>query len=350
MTPARTRAPYDPTEEPYAFVNAAAATHTRFDDPRRRRDSNTPLGVAAVAALLLHAAALPWLTLDVSPPPRPAALPRVDVPQAPPPPAEDEPQIGKPDSTVSSVAWIDYRSFEELMARKASTLQPALQQLADPVEHAPPELDPTPPAPVARPGEAAPPVMAEQQLEMPSVPGALAMKQPLPLPNLKVEAAEVPFAQVVAPPEAGERREEDAPTPQAPQPEPVAAAAAAPPSDARPTSSPRSDREAPPVTTNDDQLAVKPGRVLAAPGLEIKTVAPRFSIPARFTTPINPEAVITFDHTGKVLEVTLTRSSGYANVDGPVLASLYAWRAAGERIENMTGTLKLNVKILLGPE
>ena len=96
----------------------------------------------------------------------------------------------------------------------------------------------------------------------------------------------------------------------------------------KPTAAPRSDRESSASTLEVDRTEIKPGRVLTSDGIEIKTVQPRFSVVTQVSTlPNNPVARIVFNpRDGSVIDVTLVRSSGYPNVDGPVLASLYKWR------------------------
>jgi outer membrane biosynthesis protein TonB len=317
--------------------------------PLRDRDSPAPLLICAAVAIVLHVAVLAMFLTQVV-----AVIPsqRSERPSAvivpPPPPQDDEVTIGREDSVVSSVAWIDHADFHDLLARRSRTLQPALQQMVDPVEEAPIELDATPPAPVAV-AEVAPPTPPQpevpaEQLRPPA--GAIAARVPLPLPELDTPA-ETPLARRIAPVEPGEREPDHVVTP--PTPEPVAPSPPTPASasEARPTAAARSDREAPPTTVLEDSFRVVPGRVEARHGLEIQTVAPRFSIPARFTAPRNPVAEVVFNRHGEVVDARLTRSTGYENVDGPILASLYRWRAKGERIEQMQGTLTITVNILL---
>ena len=42
-----------------------------------------------------------------------------------------------------------------------------------------------------------------------------------------------------------------------------------------------------------------------------------------------------FDRTGKVVQATLLASTGHENVDGPIVDSLYRWRARGELLERL---------------
>jgi len=163
--------------------------------------------------------------------------------------------------------------------------------------------------------------------------------QPVPVPQT---------AEAVTP---GELPGEDdlAATSEAQPAEPRPDAAAASEQPARPTAAPRRDREAPPVVRVNETVRVRPGAVLTSEGIEIRTVAPRPSVVAQSSTiPRNPQAVLTFNRHGEVVEVTMVRSTGAGNWDGPVVASLYQWRASGRRIEALgEGYLEIPVRLLL---
>lgn len=78
------------------------------------------------------------------------------------------------------------------------------------------------------------------------------------------------------------------------------------------------------------------GRVLVSDGVEVKTAIPHYNISTLYTaSPRNPIANIIFDNTGQVLHAELSRSSGFMDVDGPILSSLYKWRASGEKIRKL---------------
>lgn len=134
-------------------------------------------------------------------------------------------------------------------------------------------------------------------------------------------------------------------------PKPATSAASASESNEdRPTSVPRSDREsiATQTTPMPDQIVL--GRVLVSDGIEIKTVRPRFNISTLFTaTPRNPVATIVFDKTGQVVRAELVLSSGFADIDSPILNSLYRWRASGKKLEDhKSATFTIhNMKLLL---
>lgn len=329
-------------------------------------------------------------------------------------PDEEKIRLGQENGDKLSLAWIGHEDPRELLGRKSTVVQPGLQQQADPTENAPPELDATAPAPMpseaASPAAAESPALTEPTPPTPDAPTGLGTSVPVspapasppappaPAPLLTPERvalltrlpdtiarAELPkFDRLLdAPPgptqEAPEAPDTDAPetnpdgvttsAPMAPTPEPTptvqaepAPPASTPPSvpsppahpapatDARPTSSARADRESAPVNLVGS-TEVRPGGVLARDGIEIKTVAPRFSAVTSVTAaPINPKADITFDTDGRVINVELTTKSGFENVDGPVIASLYKWRATGSKLRELTGPFTMTVTILLRGE
>lgn len=112
-----------------------------------------------------------------------------------------------------------------------------------------------------------------------------------------------------------------------------------------------SDRESDPTSRVDvspDQW--KSNKPLAAHGLDIKTRRPVFPELTRLTaTPANPVVEIHFDRTGVPRRVVLLRSSGDSRVDGPVLDSVYRWRASGERLSRLGEgeVVRLEMRIML---
>lgn len=97
-------------------------------------------------------------------------------------------------------------------------------------------------------------------------------------------------------------------------------------------------------------ISVNPGKPLAAKGLRIQTVRPRWSTYALATA--NPNDVVVriwFDSSGRVTKATIIQSSGRDDVDRPILDSVYNWRAAGEHLQTIRnqpdGRLQLVFKI-----
>jgi len=85
----------------------------------------------------------------------------------------------------------------------------------------------------------------------------------------------------------------------------------------------------------ESAINAKPGRVIAAQGLQIKTVRPEWAIATRLrASPKNPVVKITFGRAGKVIRAAFVaeQSTGDKEVDGPLLAALYRWTAKGEQL------------------
>lgn len=107
------------------------------------------------------------------------------------------------------------------------------------------------------------------------------------------------------------------------------------PQPASPESGNRADRES--VATSTLQAAKEDlGKPLAAHGLEIRTVRPRFSHFTRLTArPRDPLLRIQFDHLGRVYDVEVIRSSGNEDVDRNLRDAAFQWRAAGEPLAKL---------------
>lgn len=117
-----------------------------------------------------------------------------------------------------------------------------------------------------------------------------------------------------------------------------------------PTAAARSDRQSMPVMLNDTPLDIpaRNGTVQVADGIEMKTFLPQISVvTANSSLPNNPTAKLTFAPDGRVIEVKLTKSTGYADWDGPVIASFYRWRASGKRLEELGRSFEITVNLLL---
>lgn len=96
-----------------------------------------------------------------------------------------------------------------------------------------------------------------------------------------------------------------------------------------------SDRQTDASSTERAEI-VRPGHPVAAKGLEIVTRRPVFSKVTRVTAfPKNPTVEVTFGRDGRVNKVRLLESSGYSEVDQPVLDAVYAWTARGEALRKI---------------
>jgi hypothetical protein len=118
----------------------------------------------------------------------------------------------------------------------------------------------------------------------------------------------------------------------------------------RETSAPKTDRDSAPVSlTGDSTLKVQPGRVITGKGIEIKTFHPEFSIVAMISSvPSNPTCRVVFAKDGSVDSAEILRSSGYPNIDGPILSSLYRWEATGEELKKLNRPFSLTIEVILG--
>ena len=254
---------------------------------------------------------------------------------------EEEVELGRDDEPERvTVAWIAHDDFQDLLARQSVTHQPAVQAQVNPTPDAPLEPEPdgaagavSPPVAAAAPATPVPPTPDPADLT----------ERPDPTPP-----GDVPAPAAASPPPSPDEQIE--PTDATVKVETLPATPAEPAPGDKPTSTPRSDREAPPTLTVDAET-VRPGQVLVGPGLEVKTVRPRFSATARtIALPVNPTAVITFEPDGKVSAAELTTSTGFDNVDGPILSSLYGWEATGRALEQRDEPFQIKIRILLVDE
>lgn len=133
-----------------------------------------------------------------------------------------------------------------------------------------------------------------------------------------------------------------------PSPTPVAQrpssnAAARPP--ARPASPAagapgiQSDRESIAAALKNAPV-VKPGQVVAAKGMEIRTRRPQWTNTTELTrSPRNPTVEITFGRDGKVRKAEFVAvgshiySTGFDDVDEPLLDAIYLWTAKGKPLD-----------------
>ena len=195
---------------------------------------------------------------------------------------------------------------------------------------------PTPPAPA-------------QQTPAPPIPTT--QKSPVkPTPEAKAAASSVaPAAPAQAhAPATLVSPGNPAPLATGPHPGPTDSDAGEPSALARPTGAPKSDRESAPVSLTDSPLPARPGRVIAGNGIEIKTAFPQFSAIALSTSiPANPEVKVVFDRDGAVIDAQITKSSTYPNIDGPILASLYKWKATGHMLEELNAPFSVTIRIIL---
>lgn len=306
-----------------------------------QRDSNLPLWIGLIVALTLHAlGAVSWAMWDLVSSIR---WMRVDPTYSQPeliPEEEEKLMPGQLTPGISRVNLVTHEDYQKLLADQAKFDQPMTQTKVDPTPDAQRSpLDPTPPAIQSKTAEPLPASQMLVQAPRPTEPTPQAMR---PLNAETFDGPRDPDAeltqaveQAIDPEtEPGELSEPDiAAQPTPPQPERVTIAeprpASAEPSVSDPTVAPKTDSESPAVSRIKG-LAIQPGSVHSVQGVKITTVAPRFSLVARHTTtPHDPIVRVTFDSNGKAIRADVIRSSGYDNIDSPILNSLYQWTAEG---------------------
>lgn len=336
-------------------------------------------------------------------------------PESAPERRNDELTLGSPTSQATSITWIGYDEYQRHVATtKSLTDQPELRmddpggpagssgqgaEAARAEAGAGPPPVPTAEAETQTPAAAEPAVVVDEALRpavLPREPGIAPSSAPSGAPAVVTAPAEskprdpqrvvgagqaAPARLIGTVPPPDERAEKVAMATQASRlVEPVARPTAASP--AKSLSPARSPQKPPPLETPMDQpgggsppggedargnradresvasaviTADKDdlGKPLAARGLEIKTVRPRFTQYTRLTAaPRDPVLRVYFDRNGKVQKVEVLRSSGIPDVDRPVLDAIYQWRAVGEQLGSLRegdppATLPVEFKILL---
>jgi hypothetical protein len=266
-----------------------------------------------------------------------------------------KPQPRNPESRPLALSTI---RLPEQPGAKAVAPQPIPQAKASPTTAAPPSpaVAPMPQSPQAKPElRSAPPTLAALPITpKPDAPaGAPAMKQPPPQApdERKTQTPDKPVDPAAKPTDGQQPQPTPKPTqtPQPSQTRPVTTPSM--PRDAKPTAAPRDPmREAPPVTRIEN-LKIQPGRVVSQQGLQINTVTPRIAPVALYSSaPVNPDVIVVFNRAGEVVKAEIVKSTGYMNIDAPILQSLYKWSAQGELLSRVPETLTLQVHILLTDE
>lgn len=113
----------------------------------------------------------------------------------------------------------------------------------------------------------------------------------------------------------------------------------------------KSDRESDATSVVDAPPSTwRNGKPLARKGVEVKTRKPELPILTRLTTsPANPVCEIIFGRDGVPVTCRILQSSGYPDIDGPVLDALYRWRAKGSQLDKLAPgkTLPFRVRFIL---
>jgi TonB family protein len=324
-----------------------------MDEPDPQLSLRLTIGLAAslVAHALLAATLwLPWpwaggeTAADKSQQKEHEQTERKDEPA----PRRERVVLGQARSEKQTVAWISHAAYQQMIAPQGRTRQPALQEKAKPIQRAPVELDPTPPMPKAS-------EPAKRAAGEPPTIDALGAARPTPgLPQTPTESGTVSFRpeHVDQPGPTKERTTPNA-TRQGGRRGTRMAHAKQIQRPSQPTAAPKSDKESPTprqIDVNETER-VRLGEVVAREGIEIKTKAADFSAVALASSlPTNPRVKVTFDPSGEVIDAELLRSSGFDNVDSPVLSSLYQWEASGPRVAEAEAPFSVTINVILAAE
>lgn len=112
-----------------------------------------------------------------------------------------------------------------------------------------------------------------------------------------------------------------------------------------------SDLESPATSvTQVDAKLWKNGRLVAAQGIQLKPRQPQFTtlqLVSLLPGCRPPVVSLTFDGTGKCVDVFFNLSSGDSEIDGVIRNSLFFWRAAGKKIDALKDGEKVRVTLQL---
>jgi hypothetical protein len=114
----------------------------------------------------------------------------------------------------------------------------------------------------------------------------------------------------------------------------------------------KSEKEAD-ASSTEKAIDIRPGHPAAAQGLDITTKRPYFTrLTSVIAYPGNPLLKVTFNAKGIVTNVVLVESSGFKDVDDPVINAIYEWTAKGKALAELTAGdpkagITISVRILL---
>ena len=91
----------------------------------------------------------------------------------------------------------------------------------------------------------------------------------------------------------------------------------------------------------------KTGRPVAAEGIILRPRRPSFTAHQSVKNPRGLTALLVIDHRGRPIDVEVISGTGSASIDRSLVASLYRWRAAGDKINSLAeeGTFKITIHI-----
>lgn len=284
-----------------------------------RRTSLTILAGAA-GSIAAHTALLGSVWSAAGP--QAAAALRAEPPPPPQRPPVDEVALGLDVPDRATVTWVGFVTPTEHMARLseieqgAFTSAPAGRMDASPAPAPPAER----PAPEALPSSAAP--------ANPAPAGTVTIRPPAePAPRPAPEGT--------------------SPAPPPAEPAPVPPADPGVPGDPGEVAEQESD-----PTSDVPWDKVANGRPLAAAGLALRPRKPVLTYWIRFTSaPADPVVTIRFGGDGVPVKASIDRTSGDSRVDEAILNSLYRWRAAGAKLEQLAEgeTCTVTLRIIMSP-
>lgn len=249
--------------------------------------------------------------------------------------SEPEPpvRLGIERSRAVTMNWLGFETPTEHAAREATVEQSAMA------------LRPPPPAPTAEGVESE----AQDSEASQASAAAIAANTRLVEAILRAVESARSLALSSAASASGERETQTAPAPPAEVAQPMPAAPAAPQPAPRQADATPIDERAPIVTTRESIATalrtaptVVPGKVLAAHGMEIQTRRPQWTRLTLMTRrPANPVVQISFGRDGRVRRAGFLSdgehvfSTGFDDVDEPLLNAVFRWTASGAALERL---------------
>lgn len=255
---------------------------------------------------------------------------RPDTPSSQPDQEESRLRPGVDHSQAVTISWIGFEQPTPHQAQLAETDQPALARGPAPTPSPEPAAPTTPNSPP--PSQAPAPASLTDTAQAQPIP--LLPPPPHTLDELLAQLQEQRPApsRTPAPPSTTPAPPTTTPSPADPSPPSPEAAPTPLENPAPPGGGPR---EASP-TSRKKPIEIDPGQPVAVEGIQIDTVAPKFTTITRLTvSPKNPLIRITFSTAGKVVRAEILESSRYKDVDRPVLDAIYQWKAKGAKLDEL---------------
>ena len=285
-------------------------------------------------------------------------------------PEDEEPQeaLGLDDSEVSTMTWVGYDTYQEHLAELSEFDQAEFVNASSPTRSVNQGQQPAP-----QPGQPAQQGGQPATKSSPTPPGGGAPIDGLgkqsggqpstgegPLSSADPGAATEPSTNP-KPAEDNESSDstkkpdtpnpKDTPTPEQPGEAPTSGGGGSPadPSDEPTPPEPNASKKESDATSTisvprENWIS---GRPLASQGLELTPKKPVLTSLQSLGGAANMLVVIRFAATGKPKEAEILQSSGSYGIDTSVLASLYRWRAKGERLKDLSETGIIEVKLEL---